>query len=61
MWDDCGSYMVYTNISNLFASRETFSEILDIRIKLATIHQFVGVQRLEEHYYPSSLSFGKFI
>lgn len=32
--------------------------LLDMQINERTIEQFVSIQRLEEHYCPSSLSFG---
>lgn len=32
--------------------------LLDVQINEKTIEQFLSIQRLEEHYCPSSLSFG---
>lgn len=56
----CSSYMAYACISDLAHSVTGKNEqILDACIKASSLNQFIGVQRLEEHYYPASLSFGK--
>lgn len=34
--------------------------ILDARLDLTTISQFLGVQKLPEHYHPSSLAFSEY-
>lgn len=43
----------------LNAVNSQFSAVLDVRIDVETISQFLGSQRLEEHYHPSSLAFRK--
>lgn len=59
-YDDCASYLITLRISDLIETEnENGMEILDITLNKKTIQQFIGIQRLEEHYYPSSLSFGK--
>lgn len=57
-WDNCGSYLTYKQISELYIKENKENAcVLATVLKMSSISQFMGVQRLEEHYYPSSLSF----
>uniref|UniRef100_A0A1Y1N0M4 Protein ELYS n=1 Tax=Photinus pyralis TaxID=7054 RepID=A0A1Y1N0M4_PHOPY len=49
------SRICLTNI--LTKSNNHHSPLLDVRIGEEGLHQFLGSQKLEEHYYPSSLAF----
>lgn len=55
-WEDCENYLMYKRICEVFPKESGI--ILDVAVVPSSITQFMGVQRLEEHYYPSSLSFG---
>ncbi|XP_017777706.1 PREDICTED: protein ELYS isoform X2 [Nicrophorus vespilloides] len=57
-YHQCKSYMSIVCISDLIKKHnsETFP-LMNVHIDGATIRSFVGAQRLEEHYYPASLSF----
>lgn len=36
------------------------NEVLDVCVDEHSCSQYLGIQHLEEHYYPSALSFGNF-
>ncbi|XP_045471901.1 protein ELYS [Harmonia axyridis] len=55
--DDCSSYMITLCVSDLTNTNTNGAEVLDLNLHKKTIQQFIGTQKLEEHYYPSSLSF----
>ncbi|KAK5646681.1 hypothetical protein RI129_005145 [Pyrocoelia pectoralis] len=50
------SCVCLTDILNKYNNHNT-SAILDVQIDEEGLHQFLGSQKLEEHYYPSSLAF----
>lgn len=59
--EDNSSFMVFLNLRELFDMHTQKSNILlDVKIDPESINQFSCPQRLEEHYYPSSLAY-KFI
>lgn len=55
-----GTYITHVCLSKLlhFVNKEP-TPFLDVRMDLNTLSQFFGSQKLEEHYYPSSLAFRK--
>ncbi|KAF5298453.1 hypothetical protein FQR65_LT01232 [Abscondita terminalis] len=53
---DCETYLSHTCLSNILKDHDK-QMLLDVRINSDTLNQFVGCQRLEEHYYPAALAF----
>lgn len=50
---------MYKRVSELYQKENKENGVVLATVtKLSSISQFMGVQRLEEHYHPSSLSFG---
>lgn len=51
--------MLWFCLSDFFNTDKKFKKpILNLHVDQSTLHQFFGAQRLEEHYYPTSLSYG---
>ncbi|XP_076270585.1 uncharacterized protein LOC143202735 isoform X1 [Rhynchophorus ferrugineus] len=48
VWSDCSNYIIKHNIPDQF---------YDVKLDKKSLDQFIGVQRLEEHFCPTSLSF----
>lgn len=53
--NESSAYLVHLG---LFENNE--EAVLDVRIRPETLKQFASLHRLDEHFYPSSLSFGKY-
>lgn len=57
-----GSYLHYICLNDLpYAQEQWDVPVLDVRLDLTTISQFFGVQKLPEHYHPSSLAFSEYL
>ena len=54
--DSYHRYMYYLSLTG--APNNSLNFPLDVFINDKSITQFVGIQKPEEHFYPSSLSFG---
>lgn len=57
-WKDCANYILKVNVSELIVySARKSTPILYLLLDENSLNQFTSVQRLEEHFYPTSLSF----
>lgn len=57
-WANCNNYILRMNLTDLIAPHmQKKSPLLDVKMDEISLRQFVGVQRLEEHFYPTSLTF----
>ncbi|XP_072402062.1 uncharacterized protein Elys isoform X1 [Diabrotica undecimpunctata] len=61
-WKDSTNYILRTNITEMIQlSGHKVTNILKVVADDKSITQFMGVQRLEEHFYPTSLSFNLWV
>lgn len=57
-WANCNNYILRMNLTDLIAShKQKTSPLLAVKMDESSLRQFVGVQRLEEHFSPTSLTF----
>lgn len=49
-WSHCSNYIIKNSLSE---------KLLDVKMNQRSLSQFMGIQRLEEHFCPTSLSFCK--
>ncbi|KAL3282176.1 hypothetical protein HHI36_005370 [Cryptolaemus montrouzieri] len=56
-FDNCSSYMITLCVTDSTYTIEEGINIYDVAVNKKTLQQFMGTQRMEGHYYPSSLSF----
>jgi hypothetical protein len=55
----CPTYMIQIHLNDLINSATNKSlPIVDVHLDENSLQQFAGAQRLEEYFYPNSLSFG---
>ncbi|XP_049821968.1 protein ELYS isoform X3 [Aethina tumida] len=52
----CSNYISRINLSNIL-SVQAPGPLINLRINQKTLSQFIGTQRLEEHFFPSSLTY----
>ncbi|KAK9888484.1 hypothetical protein WA026_000735 [Henosepilachna vigintioctopunctata] len=57
---ECSSYMITLCVTDVIDTTEENSDIYDLAVNKNSINQFMGIQRLEEHYHPSALSFDSY-
>ncbi|KAJ8920901.1 hypothetical protein NQ315_015694 [Exocentrus adspersus] len=57
-WSSCTNYILRINITDLImVTGRKGGPVMDVKINSKSLRQFMGVQRLEEHFCPSALSF----
>lgn len=57
-WGNCNSYILRINVADhILHSNLPASLLLNLKLDPLSLRQFVAIQRLEEHFYPTSLSF----
>ncbi|KRT81019.1 hypothetical protein AMK59_5920 [Oryctes borbonicus] len=55
---NCSTYLSYICVSDIIDEVGNNSYVLDVLIDEGSINQFIGIQKPEEHYYPSALAYG---
>ncbi|CAH1107347.1 unnamed protein product, partial [Psylliodes chrysocephalus] len=61
-WKNCNNYIVRTSLTELIIfSGQKPAPILKVLLNEKSLTQFVGVQKLEEHFLPTSFSFNLWI
>ncbi|XP_056636381.1 protein ELYS [Diorhabda sublineata] len=61
-WKDCTNYLLTVGISDsIYLNGHKTATISSILLENKSLSQFIGVQRLEEHFYPTSLNFNLWI
>ncbi|CAG9823287.1 unnamed protein product [Phaedon cochleariae] len=56
-WKDCANYMLRLSPGELTSAGSKPGPVLALSVDQQTLRQFMGVQRLEEHFHPTALSF----
>nr|CAH7717001.1 unnamed protein product [Callosobruchus chinensis] len=57
-WRESSNYILKTSITDLISmTGHKSSSLLDVKIITKSLNQFLGVQKLEEHFFPTALSF----
>lgn len=57
-WGNCTNYILRMNLTDLIAPhKQKNSPLLGVKMDETSLRQFFGIQRLEEHFYPTSLTF----
>ncbi|XP_074041102.1 AT hook containing transcription factor 1 homolog isoform X2 [Leptinotarsa decemlineata] len=58
-WKNCSNYLLRLSLTDMIhiTGNGKTGPLLDVALDPKSLAQFVGVQRLEEHFYPTSLSF----
>ncbi|CAH2017316.1 unnamed protein product [Acanthoscelides obtectus] len=61
-WKESSTYILKTSLTEqILMSGHKSSLILDCRVITKSLNQFLGVQKLEEHFYPTALSFDVYV
>ncbi|KAG5885554.1 hypothetical protein JTB14_007634 [Gonioctena quinquepunctata] len=57
-WKNCVNYLLRLSLTDLIhMTGHKGGALLDVKMDPKALRQFVGIQRLEEHFYPTSMSF----
>ncbi|VEN48837.1 unnamed protein product [Callosobruchus maculatus] len=61
-WRESSNYILKASITDLISmTSQKPSPLLDVKIITKSLNQFLGVQKLEEHFFPTALSFDVYV